>query len=77
VLSGSFYNGSPLIQETMADTIHAVAPKARLVRLQALPVVGAVLLGMEQVGLRAPALREALTASTRALAKEGSDSGKD
>jgi N-acetylglucosamine kinase-like BadF-type ATPase len=77
VLSGSFYNGSPLIQETMADTILAVAPKARLVRLQALPVVGAVLLGMEQVGLQAPDLRETLTASTRALVKESSDPGKE
>jgi N-acetylglucosamine kinase-like BadF-type ATPase len=77
VLSGSFYNGSRLIQETMADTIHTVAPKARLVRLQALPVVGAVLLGMEQVGLQAPALRKALTASTRALVKESSDAGND
>jgi N-acetylglucosamine kinase-like BadF-type ATPase len=77
VLSGSFYNGSPLIQETMGETIHAVAPKARLVRLQALPVVGAVLLGMEQVGLQAPDLRETLTASTRALLKDISSSGKD
>jgi N-acetylglucosamine kinase-like BadF-type ATPase len=77
VLSGSFYNGSPLIQETMADTIHAVAPRARLVRLETPPVVGAVLLGMEQVGLQAPALREALTASTHALLKDVGDSDED
>jgi N-acetylglucosamine kinase-like BadF-type ATPase len=77
VLSGSFYNGSPLIQETMADTIHAVAPRARLVRLEAPPVVGAVLLGMEQVGLQASALRQTLITSTRALLKESSDSGRN
>lgn len=51
VLSGSFYNGSDLIRETMADTVNVVAPQAQLVRLQAPPVVGGVLLAMEQVGL--------------------------
>lgn len=63
VLSGSFFNGSPLIQESMAETIHASAPRARLVRLEAPPVVGATLLGMEQVGLENSILRETLTAS--------------
>jgi N-acetylglucosamine kinase-like BadF-type ATPase len=67
VLAGSFFNGSPLIQEAMAETIHAAAPRARLVRLEAPPVVGATLLGMEQVGLRTPALRERLIASTDKL----------
>lgn len=51
VLSGSFYKGSSLVTEAMAETIHAVAPQARLVRLEVPPVVGAVLLGMEQVGM--------------------------
>ncbi len=64
VLSGSFFNGSPLIQESMARTIHAAAPQARLVRLAAPPVVGAALLGMEQVGIQASTLRKTLIAST-------------
>lgn len=63
VLSGRFFDGSPLIREAMADRIHAVAPRARLVRLEAPPVVGAVLLGMEQAGLKLSTLRETLTAS--------------
>jgi N-acetylglucosamine kinase-like BadF-type ATPase len=67
VLSGSFYNGSPLIQETMAETIHEVAPRARLVRLEAPPVVGAVLLAMEQAGMDPAALRQTLIASTNKL----------
>lgn len=51
VLSGSLYKGgSPLI-DPMRQTIQAVAPGANLVRLHAPPVVGGVLLGMEQVGL--------------------------
>jgi N-acetylglucosamine kinase-like BadF-type ATPase len=60
VLSGSFYNGSKLLQESMAETVHAVAPGAHLVRLQAHPVIGGVLLAMEQVGLDTAALRPAL-----------------
>jgi N-acetylglucosamine kinase-like BadF-type ATPase len=67
VLSGSFYNGSHLIQEAMTETIQAVAPLARLVRLEAPPVVGAVLLGMEQAGMDPAALRQALIASTNEL----------
>jgi hypothetical protein len=34
----------------MRDTIHSIAPGAKLVRLNVPPVVGAVLLGMEQAG---------------------------
>ena len=49
VLIGSIFKGHPLIAESLAETIHPLAPKARLVHLAAQPVVGAVLLGMEQV----------------------------
>jgi N-acetylglucosamine kinase-like BadF-type ATPase len=65
ILAGSFYNGSPVLSEVMRDTIHSVAPGARLVRLTAPPVVGGVLLGMEQAG--PAACREALIASTNEL----------
>jgi N-acetylglucosamine kinase-like BadF-type ATPase len=64
VLSGSLYDGSPLVEQAMAETIHAVAPRANLVRLEAPPVVGAVLLGMEHVGLQTATIRETLIAST-------------
>jgi N-acetylglucosamine kinase-like BadF-type ATPase len=60
VLSGSFYNGSHLIEDTMAEAVHVVAPQAQLVRLQAPPVVGGVLLAMEQVGLDTAVIRPAL-----------------
>ncbi|RPI30818.1 MAG: ATPase [Chloroflexota bacterium] len=49
---GSMYDGSPLLTQSMRQKIHTVAPKARLVRLTVPPVVGAVLLGMEQVGIQ-------------------------
>jgi N-acetylglucosamine kinase-like BadF-type ATPase len=73
VLSGSFFRGSPLVQQAMAETIHAAAPQARLVRLHAPPVVGAVLLGLEQVGLQPSALRRNLIASINELLNATAD----
>jgi N-acetylglucosamine kinase-like BadF-type ATPase len=70
VLAGSFYNGSPLVQHSLAETIQAVAPRARLLRLEAPPVVGTVLLGMEQAGLRPVVLRERLIVSANELLRK-------
>lgn len=66
VLVGSLYSGGPLLTEPLAAVICAEAPGARLVRLSAPPVVGAVLIAMEQAGLDLQALRPALIESTRA-----------
>jgi N-acetylglucosamine kinase-like BadF-type ATPase len=51
VLLGSMYNGGPLLLDPLRAAIQAVAPGARLVRLAAPPVIGGVLLGLEQGGL--------------------------
>ena len=67
VLVGSVYNGGERLIGPMRDAILAEAPAARLVRLTAPPVVGAVLLGMQQAGLPAASLRPALVATTRTL----------
>lgn len=75
ILAGSFYNGSPLIAETMSETIHAIAPHARLVRLTVPPVVGGVLLGMEQAGLDPLPPRERLIRSTDELLRRMSLNG--
>jgi len=48
VLLGSLFNGGARLIDPMREPIAALAPGARLVRLQTLPVAGAVLLGMEQ-----------------------------
>lgn len=64
VLVGSLHDGSPLLVEAMRETIQVVAPGARLVRLTAPPVVGGVLLGMEQTGLNPFALRETVIRTT-------------
>ena len=67
VLVGSLYEGGPLLTDAMRQTVHAVAPGARFVRLTAPPVVGGVLLGMEQVGLNGRAVRERLIETTQVL----------
>jgi N-acetylglucosamine kinase-like BadF-type ATPase len=67
VLVGSLYSGGERLIGPMRETIHALAPRARLVRLAAPPVVGAVILGMDVAGVDGSALREPLTESARAF----------
>jgi N-acetylglucosamine kinase-like BadF-type ATPase len=68
VMVGSLFNGGPLLIEPMQATIRAVAPGACFVRLNEPPVVGAVLLGLEQAGLTpTPSFRQALAQTVTAL----------
>lgn len=67
VLSGSFYNGSTALVKAMQETIRAVAPKAKFVRLQAPPVIGGVLLAMKQVNIDTVSIRQTLLHSTNEL----------
>lgn len=66
VLIGSVFDGHPLLTATLRQTVLNVAPAAQLVRLKAPPVVGGVLLAMEQViGQSAYDQRESLLRNTR------------
>lgn len=67
VLAGSFYRGTPLIEQVMRETIHTVAPGATLVRLEAPPVVGAAMLGMEQFGIDFSECRDRIIETTNRL----------
>ena len=67
VLIGSLYDGHPLLVESLRETIFKTAPCANLVRLTVPPVVGGVLLGMEQIGLNGVAVRDTLTFTTKNL----------
>jgi N-acetylglucosamine kinase-like BadF-type ATPase len=49
VQTGSLYQGGALLTEPMRQTVLQTAPWARMVRLEAPPVVGGVLLAMEQL----------------------------
>jgi N-acetylglucosamine kinase-like BadF-type ATPase len=71
VLVGSLFKGGALLIEPMRDAVRRVAPGARLVRLTVPPVVGGVLLGMEQCALPTSALRENLIQTTQALLAVG------
>jgi len=53
VMTGSMFEGGPMLTEPMRKTIQSLAPKARMVRLTVPPVIGAVILGME-AGHRKP-----------------------
>ena len=67
VLSGSFYLGSPVVQQTMTETIQQLAPQAQLVRLDAPPVIGAALLGAELDGVETAVLRPLLIKNIQAI----------
>ncbi len=69
VLIGSIFDGHPLLAESLAATVHILAPGARLVRLTVPPVVGGVLLGMEAAGLDFRSRRKCLLESTDELLK--------
>ena len=64
VMTGSMFDGGMMLIDPMRRKIHELAPKARLVRLDVPPVIGAALLGMEAAGLQpTPAIRNALRES--------------
>jgi N-acetylglucosamine kinase-like BadF-type ATPase len=68
ILAGSLYNcNDPALFEELASTVQAVAPKAQPVRLNAPPVIGGVLLGMEQIGLKPAGVRQRLIETTNQL----------
>ncbi len=64
VLVGSLYEMGEMLIAPMRRVITSEAPSARLVRLSSPPVVGGVLLAMEQVGENPSPLREHLIKST-------------
>lgn len=67
VLIGSIFDGHPAIRESLGETVHEVAPGARLVRLDVPPVVGGVLLGMEAAGMDFHSQRQRLIETTDQL----------
>jgi N-acetylglucosamine kinase-like BadF-type ATPase len=54
---GVFSSGAPLLYESLSETIHVRAKQVNVVQLQALPVVGALLLAFDLLDL--PVLPEA------------------
>lgn len=64
VLVGSMFEGGEMLIEPMKNTITSFSPGARLVKLKNPPVIGAVMLGMEEAGMPfSPEIRQKLSAT--------------
>ena len=70
ILIGSLHDGSPVLNQTLRETVLQVAPGAQFVRLAVPPVVGGVLLGMEQGGLNGYVMRDKLIRTTKEMLKK-------
>jgi N-acetylglucosamine kinase-like BadF-type ATPase len=69
VQSGSVYEGGALLTGPMCEIVLRHAPKAKLIRLDAPPVVGAILLGMELAGFDGYTVRARLLRSANEIVK--------
>lgn len=67
VLTGSVYDHNESLWSATETAIHTIAPGARMVSLQAPPVLGGVILAMEQLGWETHAARERLLATPNVL----------
>ena len=59
---GGLFEGGALLADPLHETVWALAPSARFVRLEVPPVVGAVLLAMEQLDIDLSFIRNKLLA---------------
>ncbi len=67
VLTGSIFESGDIYIDPLRETIHKLAPQARLVKLGAPPVVGAVILGMQKADLVTTPIYKNLIESTKAF----------
>jgi len=69
VQSGSVFEAGSIITQPMRDVVMKHCPKARLFRLKGPPVVGAVMLGMQVVGLDPYTVRTTLIQSAKEIVR--------
>lgn len=67
VQSGSVFDAGDIIMEPMRYIVMKHCPKAKLIRLDGPPVVGAVILGMEQAGFDGYVIREAVIRTAKEI----------
>ena len=67
IQSGSVFEAGEIIMKPMRDLVLRHCPKAKLIRLEGPPVVGAVILGMEQVGFDGYAVREKMIRTAKEI----------
>lgn len=69
VQSGSIFEAGDIIMEPMREVILCHCPHAKLIRLDGPPVVGAVILGMEQAHFDGYAVRDRIVRTAKELVK--------
>jgi N-acetylglucosamine kinase-like BadF-type ATPase len=69
IQSGSVFKAGEVIIESMRRIVLAHCPRARLIRLAGPPVVGAVILGMEQAKFDGYAVREVMVRTAKDVVK--------
>ena len=69
IQSGSVFETGEIISDPMSSIVMAHCPKAKLIRLDGPPVVGAVILGMEQAHFDGYAVRENIISTAKEIVK--------
>lgn len=69
VQSGSLFEAGGIITNPMRDIVLEHCPRAKLIRLEGPPVVGAVILGTEQADFDGYAVRDAMVRTAREIVK--------
>ena len=69
IQSGSVFEAGEIITDPMRDVVMKHLPKAKIIRLDGPPVVGAVILGMEQVRFDGYAVREKIIQTAKEIVK--------
>jgi N-acetylglucosamine kinase-like BadF-type ATPase len=69
IQSGSVFEAGEILTEPMRRRVLEHCPRARLVRLDGPPVVGPVILGMEQAGFNGYAVREKIVQSAKEIVR--------
>ena len=69
IQSGSVFEAGELITNPMREIVLQYCPQAKLIRLDGPPAVGAVILGMEQIGFDGYAVRAEIIRTAKELVK--------
>jgi N-acetylglucosamine kinase-like BadF-type ATPase len=70
IQSGSVFEAGEIITSPMREVVLKDCPRAKLIRLDGPPVVGAVILGMEQAGFDGYSIRDAMVRTAKKIVNE-------
>jgi N-acetylglucosamine kinase-like BadF-type ATPase len=73
IQSGSVFEAGEPITKPMQEVVLKHCPRAKLLRLEGPPVVGAVILGMEQAGFDGYAVRDVIVRTAKEMVKKNSE----